>query len=87
MYYSYTPKYDDLDYLLNKYIQNSNKKLNFFFDVKNGIYSYEEINENNKGEHSVELISAVVNVIEYIKNRYSGNELFNIKEQLKFYFN
>ena len=85
MYYSYVPKYDELDYLYEKYMKHDpNKKLNFFFDVKNGIYNRDDnLNESNKLEHSVEFISAVTNVIQYIKNRYEG---YVKSDRLKFYF-
>jgi len=86
MYYSYTPKYGELDYLYEKYLKNDPKKvLNFFFDVKNGVYNYDTLTEGNKLEHTVELITAIINVIQYIKSRYQSN--YNIgHERLKFYF-
>lgn len=85
MYYSYVPKYNELDYLYEKYMKHDQtKKLNFFFDVKNGIYNADgNLTEANKLEHSVEFISAIVNVIQYIKNRYEG---YIKPDRLKFYF-
>jgi len=85
VYYSYTPKYDDLDYIFQKHIKDDpTKRINFFFDVKNGVYNPDVITESNKGEHAVELISAVTNVIQYIKNRYST--MFDITNRLRFFF-
>jgi hypothetical protein len=75
-----------LDYIYEKYIRHSDDSIiNFFFDVKNGIYNKDNnINEDNKFEHAIEFISGVINVIQYIKNRYST--YFDIRNRLRFFF-
>lgn len=87
MYFSYIPKYGDLDYLVEKYIKNGIRDytLNFFFDVKNGIYNKDQnINQDTKLDHATEFISGVTNVIQYIKNRLSS--VIDVENRLRFFF-
>lgn len=99
MYYSYTPRYDELDYLYMKYLKdNPNTRLNFFFDVKNGIGGDTEwidgnrmssLNEDNKVQHLVELVTAIINTIAYIKARYIETSNTNadlINNRLRFFY-
>jgi len=87
MYFSYVPKYGDLDYLVEKYINNGIRDytFNFFFDVKNGIYNKDQnINQDTKLEHATEFISAVTNVVQYIKNRLSS--VIDVERRIRFFF-
>ena len=88
MYYSYTPRYDEIDYIYQKYLQNyPNIRMNFFLDVKNGISGdstfidgmrMSSISNENKGQHLVELVTCIINVVAFIKTRLldiSNNDL------------
>lgn len=95
MYYSYTPRYDELDYLYQKYLQGTDKRLNFFFDVKNGISGdtdyidgnkFCSLREDNKLQHLVELVTAIINTIAYIKGRYATYDEEACKRLRFFYF-
>lgn len=99
MYYSYTPRYDEIDYLYTKYLKEyPNTKLNFFLDVKNGISGdtsfidgmrVNSITYDNKGQHLVELVTCIINVVAFIKSRLleiSNNDSNLIDNRVRFFF-
>ena len=94
MYYSYMPRYDEIDYLSKKYLLNDDRsRLNIFFDLKNGLGGDTQridgvqrcsLTQENKGEHLVELISSSINVMAFIQNRLS--EVIKYKDRVRFFF-
>ena len=99
MYYSYTPRYDEVDYLYQKYLKEyPQTTLNFFLDVKNGISGdtsfvdgmrVNSITYENKGQHLVELVTAIINVVAFIKSRLleiSNNDSNLIDNRVRFFF-
>lgn len=99
MYYSYTPRYDEIDYIYQKYLQNyPNIRMNFFLDVKNGISGdstfidgmrMSSISNENKGQHLVELVTCIINVVAFIKTRLldiSNNDVNLIDNRVRFFF-
>lgn len=94
MYYQFIPTYDELDYIKNTYLLSSeNTRVNFFFDVKNGL-SGDVARDNgnvvslltpeNKGEHLVEFVTSIINLHSYILNRMSN--VSNLHDRVRFFY-
>ena len=89
MYYAFYPTYDELDYINNKFLSQG-KRVNFFFDVKNGLSGdvsradgqvVSLLSQENKGEHLLEFVTSIINLHSYILGRTNADP-----NQIKFHF-